>query len=296
MNNQLDFWPLEQNKNKEIIENVYNVNKFKDIVFNYFRTNVSVLTNKISLSLLPKEIKINKLLNTEYSECAEILGIENNFQINKENMIYEIVINKYKDYIKKSFNIVKLDESYYISFKGVIHADKSKAELIDKILMPKIQNLIKSSLLVTDYIKIKTENENIYKIVNKFSKKHNISNEVVYLALQQSDTLINKYKGVDIVLKHKNEIINSVEKYETILKNNFYVLKETISLIKSVKKEIESLSIEDKYKKEIIERINSKTIYQEGLNNKFTYKEIEEKIDLLINNKEFNQAVKKQKI
>ena len=65
---------------------------------------------------------------------------------------------------------------------------------------------------------------------------------------------------------------------------------------KSVKKEIESLSIEDKYKKEIIERINSKTIYQEGLNNKFTYKEIEEKIDLLINNKEFNQAVKKQKI
>lgn len=236
------FFKLSSSKKRELIENIFSINIFSDMLKNI---KEQIKTLKIDIDIVNKSIILLKnIVDTDKDRLNKFIEIEKKFEINKQNEILKI--NKQIEIIKeKLLNIKNIGQELSKN-----KCDKNNNDLNNElnelnIVIKKLNNNI-----ITNEINIKNINKTI-----DFLKNNNICQQCKH-------ELTEKYKNQEII-----KLKNTINDYNNNILNNNKKLLIYNEKNKIINDEINKIIIKNNELKQL--KVNAISLNNE-LNNLYT--------------------------
>lgn len=226
-------------------------------------------------------------LKKDFSLALELIGFEAEDLIYSNNNKKFFSIEQTSDRIEQKLEHqikLKKELNQYIlpALNGV--EDNTKAEIIEKIIWPKIiENLNQSLGLYTYTSTIKAKNKYMI-LLNDFAERNNISAEAAINALDKNPELLETYKNIEIIKKEKDNILETSERYEILSRNTFIVLQSLIKVASTLQALVGKLDIDNKLN--IIDQMDQ-TKLDSGTGKEHSFSTIRKNITKLLSNKTF---------
>lgn len=259
-----------------------------------FVQGISLGTDNIKdrFFLVGEKKTINRLKNN-FKEALEIVGFQvDDLVYNHKKQDYlsvEKVAHKVESNLIQQFNFRKEANQYMLpALEGV--EDEIKAEIVSKMVWPKLMENIEKSLGLSINMKVAKSQNKYFSMVNDFAQKNNITNETVIHSLKNSPQFLSQYKGVDVINENKDNILNTIEKYDILARNNFIVLQSLVKAGSDLKFMVNSLEIEPEKKSNLLGSMDTHRITNDGKKS-YNFSTIQQNVTKLLSDKKFIKEI-----
>jgi hypothetical protein len=239
-----------------------------DLKSNAQKYGVVVRENKITsgvnkffetIILIGNKISVNKL-NKQFKHNLELIGFEAQdlFQPTTKTFLNaEQVEKKIDDKLSKNLNLQKNEDSYSFTILNGLTGDR-KFEMISKVIWPQLaKELGQSMSLAISLSDLLNKNKDIKSLLS-FSKKNNLHTDIIIHSLKHNPDILSNYPGFKNLVKDKDVILSSSDKYGTLIQNNVVILNSLVKATGVLKNDLFGLDNENA--KKFIEEINNFTV------------------------------------
>lgn len=256
---------------------------------------INPLQNKMNnvyetLFLVGKRKTVAKL-KTNFSQSLSLIGLKADDLVydntDKNYASVEEVSTTIDEKLAKQLKIIKVENEYIpVALQNL--DDEMKLEIIKKMLWPKLMKEIESSLGLSLHLN-KIKNNNVHmKSIDAFASKNDLTLETAIHCLENHDSLLETYKGVQNIIKDKDTILHTAEKFEIIGRNNFIILQSLVKAATNLEKIISNLNVDNK--EETLEELSKTKVAQDG-KKFFSFSTIQKNISKLLANQNFVNGV-----
>lgn len=224
------------------------------------------------------EKRVAKKIKNEFAQELSLLGFSTSDILHNSKSINFLSEQEIANNINESLN-----KKYSVSLDGDFVkinlidklSDDMKKEFLDKILWDKIKKEISAYIGITNYInEMKEQNIYMKKLID-FSNTNDIKPDVVMHMLSEKPELLADKKGYSKIISIRENILETKDKYEKIIKSSVQLLSNLVNVTENIKQTVANLNIDEESKKSFIEKVDGDSVFLNKKTKKiFTYEHI----------------------
>ena len=264
-------------------------NKFKDSSIGIRTTQMA---DTITINLMSRKDRYNKEFKNTLSlmgyDVTELLSTEHNSKLN----LKEVGVNINTE-LEKTTGLILTNDGYQSNVINSL-ASTEKIEFIEKIVWPKLTDMMKESVKINQAInEIKRKNP-YYKKIAEMAKSAEFSEEMtINLLLNNPNILKEKgIKGVDKLLENKIDIERMYAKNEELCGKSFIALQNIVKAATNMNNLIINLEdVSPKVKEYLFLKMRS-TVIDSNKDREITFETLQTSINATLQDKNFVKSLR----